>query len=146
MLYLHYCSSTGKAADAASVMPVETPYIRITEEEWAAALASGKDVFVVDGQIELREPVRTIADYDKAVEDHLLAERVAHGYTKREPSDYAGSAVTRWAQDADDWIAHRDAVMLYALDVINHYEQTGEAPTLDEFKAALPVIQWTNND
>ena len=36
--------------------------------------------------------------------------------------------------------------MVYALDVMNHYAETGEAPALDDFKAALPVISWTIND
>ena len=93
-----------------------------------------------------QEHVTTAADYDRAMEDHLRREREERGYTTREPSDYAGSSVARWAQDAADWIAHRDAVMLYGLAVIDHYEETGEAPTLEEFKAALPVIQWTNNE
>ena len=91
-------------------------------------------------------PVLTVADYDAAMEAHLKAEREARGYTSREPSDYAGSSVARWAQDAADWISHRDAVMIYALGVINHYTETGEAPTLDEFKAALPAIEWTINE
>lgn len=89
------------------------------------------------------QPDITLKDYDKVMEQHLLSERVARGYTNREPSDYANSAVERWAQDARDWIAHRDEVMLYALQVENHYQETGEAPTIEEFKAALPVIHWT---
>lgn len=90
-------------------------------------------------------PPLTEADYDRAMEEHLQAERSARGYTTREPSEYVGSSVARWAQDAADWIAHRDAVMLYAIDVMNHYRETGEAPTLEEFRAALPRIQWTIN-
>ena len=93
--------------------------------------------------VALPPPQITVADYDAAMESHLRSEREARGYTLREPSDYAGSSVPRWAQDAADWIAHRDAVMLYALDVINTYETTGQAPTLEEFRAALPVITWT---
>ena len=81
--------------------------------------------------------------YDNIMEQHLYDERVARGYTKREPSEYADSKVERWAQDAQDWIDHRDAVMLYGLEVENHYKETGEAPTPEEFKANLPVIQWT---
>ena len=91
-------------------------------------------------------PPRTTADYDQAMESHLRAEREARGYTSREPSDYKDSAVSRWAQDAADWIAHRDAVMLYALEIMNTYAETGEAPTIEEFKAGLPVITWTFED
>ena len=95
---------------------------------------------------ELVTVTYSMADYDRAVEEHLLAERTARGYTTREPSDYAGSAVPRWAQDAQDWISHRDAVMLYALQVMNNYAQTGVAPSLPQFKAALPDITWTYSE
>ena len=47
-------------------------------------------------------PQATAADYDNAMEAHLKAERIARGYTTREPSDYAGSSVPRWSQDAAD--------------------------------------------
>jgi len=100
--------------------------------------------YIWDGSAWQLPPV-TVEDYDHAMEDHLRREREERGYTTREPSDYKDSAITRWAQDAADWIAHRDAVMLYALDVINRYHETGVAPSLEEFRAALPRIEWTIN-
>ena len=81
--------------------------------------------------------------YDDAMESHLDAEKYERGYTKREPSDYANSTVPRYKQDAADWTAHRDAVMLYGLDVLNKAARGEPVPTLAEFKAALPVIHWT---
>ena len=106
-------------------------------------------VFGYDGfhYFKGEEPPRpvTFADYDNAMEAHLDAEKAARGYTKREPSDYAGSSNPRWAQDAADWIAHRDEVMAYGLEVENKAKRGEPVPTLDEFKAALPVIQWTFN-
>ena len=81
--------------------------------------------------------------YDSAMEAHLDTEKAERGYTKREPSDYANSGVKRYAQDAADWTAHRDAVMLYGLDVLNKAARGESVPTLTEFKAALPVIHWT---
>ena len=83
------------------------------------------------------------AIYDSAMEEHLDAEKAERGYTKREPSDYANSTVPRYKQDADDWTKHRDAVMLYGLDVLNKAARGEPVPTLAEFKAALPVIHWT---
>lgn len=83
------------------------------------------------------------AIYDAAMEEHLDAEKAERGYTKREPSDYANSTVPRYRQDADDWTRHRDAVMLYGLDVLNKAARGEPVPTLAEFKAALPVIHWT---
>lgn len=83
------------------------------------------------------------AIYDYAMEEHLDAEKAERGYTKREPSDYANSTVPRYKQDADDWTKHRDAVMLYGLDILNKAARGEPVPTLAEFKAALPVIHWT---
>ena len=81
--------------------------------------------------------------YDSAMEEHLDAEKAARGYTKREPSDYANSTVPRYKQDAADWTAHRDAVMLYGLDVLNKAARGEPVPTLSEFIDGLPVIHWT---
>lgn len=87
--------------------------------------------------------VYTMEDYDNAMEDYLRQVRIARGYTTREPDDYFGSSNPRWTQDAKDWVAFRDKVMTYALDVINTYTKTGNAPTLAEFKAGFPKIVWT---
>lgn len=85
-----------------------------------------------------------LADYDAAMEAHLREEREARGYTTREPDCYLASQVPRWAQDARDWVAHRDMVMGYALDLINAVEAgTRTPPTMAEFTAGLPRIEWT---
>ena len=83
--------------------------------------------------------------YDAAMEEHLEAEKNARGYTKREPTDYANSGVARFKHDADDWSAHRDAVMLYGLEVQNKAKRGETVPTLEEFKAGLPKIVWTED-
>ena len=89
-------------------------------------------------------PPPTVADFDAAMEEHLRTEREDRGYTTREPDAYLNSQVPRWASDARDWVAHRDAVMLYALEIMNAVEAgTREPPTLEEFKAGLPVIEWS---
>ncbi|MBO5681837.1 MAG: hypothetical protein J6T08_09015 [Lentisphaeria bacterium] len=89
-----------------------------------------------------------MADYDAAMEAHIAAARVSRGYTTREPTEYLGSSVPRWAQDAEDYIAFRDKVMLYGLEVINGYAATGKAPSLEVFKAGLEMIkcEWSYND
>lgn len=84
--------------------------------------------------------------YDNAMEDHLDAEKSARGYTKREPSDYTNSTVERYRQDAADWTAHRDAVMLYGLEIQNKAARGETVPTLEEFKVGLPKIVWTVQD
>lgn len=88
----------------------------------------------------------TIDDYNMALEARLLEVRSDRGYTDRDPSEYYNSTVPRWAQDARDWVAFRDRVMLYGLQVLNEYRRTGTAPmSYDEFAAALAGMdcQWT---
>ena len=90
------------------------------------------------------EPITySVEDYDAAMEDYLREVRYERGYTTREPDDYLGSSNPRWAQDAKDWVAFRDAVMTYALDIINTYTKTGNAPTLAVFKAGFPKMVWS---
>ena len=145
MIYIAYDEQTGavngRAYSTLGMIPAGKSALPVAESIWNAA--QGKMMKVENGELIISDPPPTLADYDKAVEDHLLAERTERGYTSREPSDYAGSSVPRWAQDATDWIAHRDAVMLYALEVMNRYSETGEAPSLADFRSALPSITWT---
>lgn len=93
------------------------------------------------------KPLPSLEEYDAAMEEHLVNERSERGYTTREPDSYLTSSVPRWKQDAEDWVAHRDEVMEYALEVMNGV-QKGEIqqPTLEEFRDGLPVIEWTFND
>lgn len=88
-------------------------------------------------------------DYDNAMEQYIADVRIARGYTLREPDVYKDSSVPRWRQDAQDFIAFRDACLLYGQSVINTYNKTGAVPALDEFKAALaancPCV-WTYSD
>ena len=87
----------------------------------------------------------TVDDYNRVLEDYLLGKRSERGYTDREPSDYYNSSVARWAQDARDWIAFRDRVMTYGLQIINDFYSGEQVPSIDEFKAELEKIEcnWT---
>lgn len=100
--------------------------------------------FIVARWNLVRDPGPELGDYDAAMEDHLRREREQRGYTTREPDSYLGSDVPRWAQDAKDWVAHRDAVMLYALALMNDVKAgKRRPPSMDDFKAGLPKIEWT---
>jgi hypothetical protein len=88
------------------------------------------------------EPVYTVEDYDRAMEEHIKETRVARGYTTREPSYYLQSSVPRWRQDALDWVDFVDSVMLYGLEVQNKYISGESVPSLEEFKAGLPECVW----
>lgn len=120
---------------------------RPTPPEGKIARAAGWEV--VDGEWTRRweyvdRPLPSLSQYDEAMERHLRREREERGYTTREPDTYLASQVPRWAQDARDWVAHRDAVMEYALELINAV-QAGERqpPTMEEFLAGLPRVEWT---
>ena len=92
-----------------------------------------------------RLPEPTLDDYNTALERRLLDVRWARGYTDREPSDYYNSSVERWARDARAWVAYRDAAMLFALGVLQQYEESGVAPmSLAEFESRLAAIpcEW----
>ena len=105
-----------------------------------------KHYVMIDGtwQEYQKTPVEILAGYDLAMENYLKTARIQRGYTTREPSDYVSSTVERWRQDAIDWIAFRDAVLVYALNVQNAVTAGGALPTLDEFTDNMPVIAWTN--
>ena len=145
MVYVVYDVNTGKCEDIAysktSLIPKGKSYIEVSKNDWISS--QGKDKKVINGQFIYSDPLPTINDYNKALEDHLKEERIARGYTLREPSEYKGSTVERWAQDAEDWIVHRDEVMMYGLNIQNTYKETGNAPSLEEFKENLPKITWT---
>lgn len=132
------CASIGAYPRSESFAPPKC-------EEGFHAVAEGYEL--IDGKWVKKWKVEPIAytpvDYDNAMEDYLRSVRSARGYTTREPDDYFGSSNPRWSQDAKDWVAFRDAVMTYALDVINTYTKTGNAPTLAEFKAGFPKMVWT---
>ena len=82
-------------------------------------------------------------DYDVVMENYITEVRCARGYTLREPSSYEDSAEPRWRSDAADWPPFLDAVMLYGLKVQNEYTATGKAPTIAEFVAGLPKMEWS---
>lgn len=139
--------------------------IHALPEQWAAHGAypanyalpvapAGKKIVVTGWDVEHGKWIRryrledlpppSLEDFDAAMEAHLKSERDARGYTTREPDSYLTSQVPRWAADARDWVAHRDAVMEYALALINAVE-AGERqpPTMEEFVEGLPRIVWT---
>lgn len=120
----------------------ERPY---TDDDHVAVPVGWKEH---DGRIERVYEVRekappTVDVYDRVMEAHLLAVRSERGYTTREPDAYLNSKNPRWAQDARDWVAYRDAVMTYALDLMNAVSGGAEPPTIEEFREGLPKMVWT---
>lgn len=99
-----------------------------------------------DARIAAAKARLTLDDYNAALEAYLKEVRSLRGYTDRDPSEYYNSTVERWAQDAKDWVEFRDRVMVYGLEILTQYQQTGTAPcTLEEFVDRLHAItiEWT---
>lgn len=84
--------------------------------------------------------------YDQTTEQYLYDVRVDRGYTKREPNEYKGSPIPRWAQDAEDWILFFNSVMKYNIDTQNRHLEYGDGPTIEEFLANMPKIKWSYSD
>ena len=112
--------------------------------EWAEDGYTVEDGIAYKKWKQVKAPPPSLEEFDRAMEEHLIGERSERGYTTREPDSYLTSANPRWSQDARDWVAHRDEVMAYALELINEV-QSGqrEPPTMDEFVEGLPNIVWT---
>lgn len=103
---------------------------------------------VIDGKV-IRARIydnMTPHDYDVVMEDYIREVRFERGYTLREPDSYKDSAEPRWRSDAADWPPFLDAVMLYGLKLQNEYAATGKAPTIAEFVAGLPKMEWSYKD
>lgn len=57
-------------------------------------------------------------------------------------STYANSTNPQWKAEAETFIAWRDAVFAYAINIQTEVEQGSPIPSLDEFKDGLPTIIW----
>ena len=122
----------------------ESVKVKMVDGKWVEAPDGTPHTIIRSTYALVTDPPPTLADFDAAMEEHLREERETRGYTTREPDAYFNSNVPRWAQDARDWVAHRDAVMGYALALINAVEAgTRTPPTMAEFTAGLPQISWT---
>lgn len=130
--------------------------VTIQEEHVPALDENGEQIDPTDEYRPLVKVVRqryefvpvekpTVDDYNRAVESHLMAERMERGYDTREPSLYITSSIPRWKQDAQDWVAHVDAVMSFALRTLNDWKSTGSVMSLREFRASLPKIRWSED-
>jgi hypothetical protein len=125
----------------AAQMTVRYPYVWCSFADWQ--LLCDKKLKVVDGVLQIiPEPEKILAEYDKAMEEHIYSVRAARGYTTREPGVYINSTVPRWKADAEVWNAWLDAVMQYSLAILNSAKETGEIPSLDDYINNAPKIDW----
>lgn len=142
MVKITYNSKTGVISGAYDgSIRVKWPFIVVADSEWRAV--QGKNLRIINRKLTtLPEPDKILAEYDRAMEEHIYSVRAARGYTTREPGVYINSTVPRWKADAEVWNAWLDSVMQYSLNILNTAKETGEVPLLEDYINNAPVIQW----
>ncbi|WP_320202806.1 hypothetical protein [Agrobacterium rosae] len=104
-------------------------------------------VQIVDGLpkwVNSVEPISVkIEDYKAAFDDRLDIVAQSKGYDNRLTiASYSGSTNPVWAGEAAAFIEWRDAALSSMFYQLAAVEAGGQAPTLEEFVAALPEIVW----
>lgn len=88
-------------------------------------------------------PEERQAQYTDAMQNVIDAtaqsKAYANGYAC---ASYASSTIEAWATEASTFIVWRDACWQYAYQVLSDVEGGGQAPSLDDFIANIPAINW----
>ncbi len=86
----------------------------------------------------------SIDDYKGAFDNHLDSVAQCKGYDNRLTiATYSGSTNPVWASEAAAFIVWRDAALASMFAQLAAVEAGGDAPTVEEFLAALPEITWS---
>lgn len=84
-----------------------------------------------------------IDDYKRAFDANLDAVAQSKLYDNRVTiATYSGSSNPQWASEAVAFIAWRDAAILSMFAQLEAVRNGGPQPTVAEFLAALPAIDW----
>lgn len=87
-----------------------------------------------------------INDFGVAIQEHIDKTAIAKGYRDAiSIATYVASTTVEWQQQAETFIAWRDAVWIYSyaeLEKFNNGER--EAVDINVFLNELPVINWPN--
>ncbi len=125
-------------------MPPEA--IEISEEQWIELAANQGARRFVDGDVVVYERISTptITDYENAIQD--LVDSTARERQFRDGvtlASYIGSTKSKWAAEAQAFVAWRDNVWFYAYGQLAKV-QAGERPqpTVDQFLAEIAPIAW----
>ena len=89
-------------------------------------------------------PAPTQADYQSAVDAHVVAVAQARGYkTDVSLASHVTSTLPAWAAEAVAFVAWRDAVWMHVFAQLA-LVQSGdrEQPSVDALVAELPAIAW----
>ena len=88
-----------------------------------------------------------IDDYKAAFDAHLDSVAQSKSYDNRITiATYAVSTNAVWAAEAQAFIEWRDAALASMFSQLAAVQAGGDAPTIDEFIAALPEIVWPSFD
>lgn len=90
------------------------------------------------------DPEDMLKLYSMVVKDVLLAKATEKNYESEDSIvGYISSANQQWQNEAQQFIAWRDSVWEYAINIQQEVEaQNIPAPTLDDFKNGLPALNW----
>ncbi len=85
-----------------------------------------------------------INDYQQSLQDHIDIKAQEKDYLDGNScASYANSTISEWSNQAHIFIAWRDACWQYAYVVLNNYRDNVEnSPSIDEFIANAPTINW----
>ena len=83
--------------------------------------------------------------YRQAIQEHLDRKSFERGYSGSiSLVSYSNSTNETWKAEAESFIAWRDAVYAYALEVLNGVQQGGQPPELNDFMSGMPAMAWPN--
>lgn len=102
-------------------------------------------VALTPAEIAAREEIApSVEDYSEVVSRHLDAVARERQYDDaRSIASYVASTVPEWAAEAQAFVEWRDQVWTYAIDELERMPASErEAPTIAEFIAELPEIEW----
>lgn len=108
------------------------------------------DWLVIDGVITRPTPVtpttqEILAMYQDAIQialDNKAREKMYDNAISI--ATYATSTNPTWQAESQAFIAWRDAVYAYALQILAQVQGGGEQPTVDEVISGMPVMVWPN--
>ena len=126
---------------------IPTDAVEITEEQWRELIENPGFRKWVDGEVvavDPPQPVATITDYENAIQN--LVDETAREKQFRDGvtlASYIGSTISKWAAEAQAFVAWRDNVWSYAYGELAKV-QAGqrEQPTVEQFLTEIAPIAW----
>lgn len=118
------------------------PLVEVKPEGRLGGYADEIGAYQVTRTWSIVEP--QIGEYQAAIEAHVDAVARERGYSSAVScASYVSSTNPLWQAEAGTFIAWRDAAWVYAFAELASVQSGNRAvPTVDEFIAELPVIEW----